>query len=168
MWVKFPANIECLAKNLLYLENDHKINVPKFVILSSDYYWDFINENHLKNKINYEVYRKSFSLLRWEEKWDCAFRIKNLFLNSNISNSTQIKLDKLISQNKINFPIIVRSSSECEDSDKLSFAGIFESVSNCLNLEDINNAIIKVYSSLWSHKLWGHSNWPYKTFDSIL
>ena len=140
------------AKNLLYLENDQKINVPKFVILSSDYYWDFINENHLKNKINYEVYRKSFSLLRWEEKWDCAFRIKNLFLNSNISNSTKIKLDKLISQNKINFPVIVRSSSECEDSDKLSFAGIFESVSNCLNIEDIKNAIIKVYSSLWSDK----------------
>ena len=99
-----------------------------------------------------ELGRKDFADMRWEEIWDAALRIRNLFLTNPVPHELS---KRLLDQLKTVFqgkPLVVRSSAPAEDSASTSFAGLHESCVNVHGEESILLAIRKVWASLWSDR----------------
>jgi phosphoenolpyruvate synthase/pyruvate phosphate dikinase len=58
------------------------IDVPPFVAVTTDAYEAFLDTAGLRARILFELERKDFADMRWEEMWDAALRIRNLFLTT--------------------------------------------------------------------------------------
>ena len=56
--------------------------IPNTLILTVDVYNTFVSAVGLRERILLELNRKKFKDMRWEEIWDCATRIRNLFLKT--------------------------------------------------------------------------------------
>ncbi|OPL09724.1 MAG: hypothetical protein AVO34_13215 [Firmicutes bacterium ML8_F2] len=56
--------------------------VPDGFALSTECYLNFISANKLQDAIDFELYRKPFQNMRWEEIWDAAFRIRSSFVRA--------------------------------------------------------------------------------------
>ena len=54
--------------------------IPKTVCITSDAYQEYVLQTGLRERIMLELHRKDFKEMRWEEIWDCATRIRNMFL----------------------------------------------------------------------------------------
>ena len=54
--------------------------VPLSLCISTEAYSAFVAEHGLAERIQLEFNRKNFDDMRWEEIWDMALRIRNLFL----------------------------------------------------------------------------------------
>ena len=54
--------------------------IPRTVCITSDMYQEFVIRTGLRERILLELHRKDFKAMRWEEIWDCATRIRNMFL----------------------------------------------------------------------------------------
>jgi phosphoenolpyruvate synthase/pyruvate phosphate dikinase len=54
--------------------------IPRTVCITSDVYQEFVLKTGLRERILLELHRKDFKSMRWEEIWDCATRIRNMFL----------------------------------------------------------------------------------------
>ena len=132
----------------LLVKNGFKI--PRTVCLTSDTYQEYVLRTGLRERILLELHRKDFKEMRWEEIWDCATRIRNLFL----TKPMPVDLEQEI-RNGISIPfrgktVAVRSSAPDEDDAKSSFAGLHESFINVAGEESILKHIRLVWSSLWS------------------
>jgi phosphoenolpyruvate synthase/pyruvate phosphate dikinase len=55
--------------------------IPRTVCITSDLYHEFVLRTGLRERILLELHRKDFKEMRWEEIWDCATRIRNMFLS---------------------------------------------------------------------------------------
>jgi phosphohistidine swiveling domain-containing protein len=125
--------------------------VPGGFALSTECYLTFINANKLQDAIDFELYRKSFQSMRWEEIWDAAFRIRSSF----VKGIVPAEIEKEILRTAANWPggtkFAVRSSAPAEDSGDLSFAGIHESYVNVSAAEMIDKVKL-VWASLWSDR----------------
>jgi len=124
--------------------------IPKTVCLTSDIYQEYVLRTGLRERVLLELHRKDFKEMRWEEIWDCAARIRNLFL----TKPMPVDLEEEI-RNGISIPfrgktVAVRSSAPDEDDAKSSFAGLHESFINVAGEESILKHIRLVWSSLWS------------------
>ena len=124
--------------------------IPLTVCLTSDAYHEYVRRTGLRERILLELHRKDFKEMRWEEIWDCATRIRNMFL----TKSLPVELEQEI-RNAIRIPfreksVAVRSSAPDEDDTKASFAGLHESFINVCGEESILKHIRLVWSSLWS------------------
>jgi pyruvate,water dikinase len=126
------------------------ISVPSAVCISTEAYEQFVDSARLRGKILMEFHRKSFEQMRWEEMWDAALRIRNLFINSEIPAAIAYNLANVITKTFGNKAVVVRSSAVGEDSGKTSFAGIHESYVNVKGTEEILEHIKLVWASLWS------------------
>jgi pyruvate,water dikinase len=126
------------------------IPVPKTICLSTKAYLDFLSETGLKDRIALEIHRKDFIDMRWEEIWDAALRIRNMFLKSPMPLSMRKEIIESISSSFSGNPLAVRSSAPSEDSDSASFAGLHESYLNLKEHEDVLKHILLVWASLWS------------------
>lgn len=126
------------------------LRLPETRFLSSDAYNAFVNCSGLRERILLELNRKPFRDMRWEEIWDCATRIRNLFLKlpfpSDLKNQLQAEIEECF-QNR---PVAVRSSAPEEDDVRHSFAGLHDSFVNLLGGPSIIEHIRKVWASLWS------------------
>jgi phosphoenolpyruvate synthase/pyruvate phosphate dikinase len=58
--------------------------VPRAVCVTTEAYDRFVQETGLRNRIFMELSRKPLDSMRWEEMWDCALRIRNMFLTAQI------------------------------------------------------------------------------------
>ena len=58
------------------------IAVPPFVAVTTDAYESYLDATGLRVRILLELERKDFTEMRWEELWDQALRIRNLFLTT--------------------------------------------------------------------------------------
>ncbi len=56
--------------------------VPATLVVTAPAYRDFIAANDLEERILLELNRKAFADMRWEEIWDAALRVRNLFLRA--------------------------------------------------------------------------------------
>src|SRR5210317_2267576 len=56
------------------------LRLPATLCISTEAYKQFVSASSIKEKIQLELHRKKFSDMRWEEIWDAALRIRNLFL----------------------------------------------------------------------------------------
>jgi pyruvate,water dikinase len=99
-----------------------------------------------------ELHRKPFEEMRWEEVWDTALRIRNLFLKTPIPQPLHKELHLLIDKTFSGKAVSVRSSAPGEDSADLSFAGLHESYVNVKGTESILDHLRLVWASLWSDR----------------
>ncbi len=138
------AFINTLIYNIEFPQLADQINIttPITVIIGTDEFQQFINKNKLFDKIfdPFVSYRQ----------------LRESFMKANLSGTLLRKLKVFISQ--IDRPIVVRSSSNSEDSINQPFAGVFDTyiVPGCANkklvLENVANAVKMVFASTYSPK----------------
>jgi len=124
--------------------------IPETVCVSSDAYQEYVDRTGLRERIQLELHRKDFKEMRWEEVWDCATRIRNMFLRKPIPDHIAKRLTAAIQSRFKDKAVAVRSSAPEEDTAKASFAGIHESYINISGLTAILEHVRKVWASLWS------------------
>ena len=132
------------------------IQVPRFVGLGIEAYHRFVRENELDRAITSLLDRKPLDGMRWEEIWDLALTLRNLFVRIRPSPF----LESLTAEIAALFPpqaqLAVRSSAPGEDAGATSFAGLHESHVGLPGgpdgAEAVGDALVRVWSSLWSDR----------------
>ena len=126
------------------------IRVPHGLCVTAQAYNDFLDSTSLRDRILMELSRKSFADMRWEEMWDAALRIRNMFLTSalppDMEQALGSELDKAFGASRT----AVRSSAPGEDGGRTSFAGLHESLVNVSGRAELVSSIRKVWASLFS------------------
>jgi pyruvate,water dikinase len=129
---------------------ENGFRIPETLCLATDMYNEFVDKAGLRERILLELYRKDFRDMRWEEIWDCATRIRNMFLKTPLPPEIERGLRQEISDRFKDRPAVVRSSAPEEDDTQASFAGLHESYLNIIGADSIIEHIRKVWASLWS------------------
>lgn len=124
--------------------------VPRALVVVADAYRAYLQATGLQAAILLELGRKDFSDMRWEELWDTALRIRNLFLTHDLPPDLAAQLGPPLQAAFGQRPVAVRSSALGEDSGASSFAGLHESYVNLSGLPDILKHLRLVWASLWS------------------
>jgi len=124
--------------------------IPETVCISSDAYQEYVDRTGLRERIQLELHRKDLKEMRWEEIWDCATRIRNMFLRKQIPGNLAKRLRAVIQSRFQDKSVAVRSSAPEEDTAKASFAGLHESYINISGIDAILEHIRKVWASLWT------------------
>ena len=106
------------------------INVPPALCVTTLAYRRYVELTGLKVRIGMELNLKSFEEMRWEEIWDTALRIRNMFSTTPIPVPLRSALRKPLQDSFSDSATVVRSSAPGEDSAKTSFAGLHESFVN--------------------------------------
>ena len=126
------------------------LNVPDGLAVTILAYRTHVNATGLAERISMELGRKRFEEMRWEEMWDAALRIRNLFLKSAMPAELEAGLREALSDRFEDRAAVVRSSAPGEDAAATSFAGLHESYVNVRGTEALLEAVRKVWASLWS------------------
>jgi pyruvate,water dikinase len=124
--------------------------VPETLCITSDLYSEYVTRTGLRERILLEIHRKDFKEMRWEEIWDCATRIRNMFLKVPMPAEIDTRIRAEIESRFSDKSTVVRSSAPEEDSATSSFAGLHESYLNVRGTAQIIEHIRKVWASLWS------------------
>ena len=132
----------------LLVKNGFKI--PRTVCITSDVYQEYVLRIGLRERILLELHRKEFKQMRWEEIWDCATRIRNMFLTKSIPETLAREIHSGIGDRFRDRTVAVRSSAPEEDDAQSSFAGLHDSFINVAGAESILKHIRLVWASLWS------------------
>jgi phosphohistidine swiveling domain-containing protein len=128
------------------------MKVPKALCISTEAYQEYVSSTGLRDQMHLELFRKTFKEMRWEEIWDTALRIRNMFLRSPLPDALQKALRDPLAIQFSDRPVSVRSSAPGEDSSKTSFAGLHESFVNIHGVDSILERIRLVWASLWSDR----------------
>jgi pyruvate,water dikinase len=126
------------------------MNIPEGLCVKAEAYHQFVTCAGLSERILLEINRKNFKEMRWEEMWDAALRIRNMFLQTPIPPEIAEELQSPIAENFWDKAVVVRSSAPGEDSSQASFAGLHESYLNIRGTEAILEHVRLVWASLWS------------------
>lgn len=124
------------------------MNIPEALCVTTDAYQRFIASAGLRERILLEINRKPFKETRWEELWDAALRIRNMFLQTPIPSEILEVLWPSIEERLEDKAVVVRSSAPGEDSSKASFAGLHESYLNIRGMKTILEHLRLVWASL--------------------
>jgi pyruvate,water dikinase len=125
-------------------------NIPDTFLLTVEAYNTFVNTAGLRERILLELNRKKFKDMRWEEIWDCATRIRNIFLKRQFPEPLKSYLIMEIESRFNGKTLAIRSSATDEDASGSSFAGLHESFVNVSGITSILDHIRLVWASLWS------------------
>jgi pyruvate,water dikinase len=125
-------------------------NIPDTLCVTSDLYNEYVTRSGLRERILLELHRKDFKEMRWEEIWDCATRIRNMFLRIPIPSEIEASFREAIESQFRGKSVVVRSSAPDEDTATSSFAGLHESYLNIQGTDAILEHVRKVWASLWS------------------
>ena len=126
--------------------------VPDGVCLTVGAYGRYVRETGLRERIMMELNRKPLSQMRWEEIWDAAFRIRNLFTRTPLPAGQYRVLKAALEDLPFASPFMVRSSAPGEDSGQTSFAGLHDSFTARGGADEIIDKIRLVWASLWSDR----------------
>ena len=126
------------------------IAVPPFVAVATDAYAAYLEATGLRARIGFELERKDVADMRWEEMWDAALRIRNLFLTTPLPAEVRAALAEPLAARFAGTPTVVRSSAPGEDSAAASFAGLHESYVNVRGVDALLEHVKLVWASLWS------------------
>lgn len=126
------------------------IKVPEGICLTKDVYRNFIVQTGIREQILTELSRKNFREMRWEEIWDASLRIRNIFAKTVMPENLKKPIESAIRKYLPDIPLVIRSSSNFEDSPGSSFAGIHESFINIKGIDKILHYTKLVWASLWS------------------
>jgi len=128
------------------------MKVPEALCLRVEAYHRYLETTGLGARILMEFNRKDFAEVRWEEMWDAALRIRNLFTNTPMPSDLRTSLQSVFESNLPGESVVVRSSAPGEDSLHTSFAGLHESYVNVQGVDSILEHIRLVWASLWSDR----------------
>jgi len=123
---------------------------PPWVCVTTRAYDTYLDVTGLRERIALEVHRKAFEAMRWEELWDCATRIRNLFLQTPLPEGLSDDLEPAIETHIGQRAAVVRSSAIDEDTGQASFAGLHDSYVNIRGVAAILRHVRLVWASLWS------------------
>ncbi len=126
--------------------------IPVSLVISTSAYRRYLVETGLDAQILMELGRKDFQQMRWEELWDAALRIRNLFLTTPLPATLKDQLTDALATSFADRPLVIRSSAPGEDSSQSSFAGLHDSFVNICGRNEQLLAIRKVWASLWSDR----------------
>ncbi|MGD2125990.1 MAG: PEP/pyruvate-binding domain-containing protein [Desulfobacteraceae bacterium] len=126
------------------------LNVPRAVCITTDAYDQYVDSTGLRERLLLELHRKKFEEMRWEEIWDAALRIRNMFLTTPMPPKLHGSLKESLESIFAHQSVVVRSSAPGEDSAKTSFAGLHESYVHIRGADRILEYVQKVWASLWS------------------
>jgi pyruvate,water dikinase len=126
------------------------LTVPQTLCVPTGVYRHYLAATGLEDRIQTELNRKAFDQMRWEEIWDVALRIRNMFLTTPLSADAETALSAAVTQAFGNRPVAVRSSAPGEDNAQASFAGLHDSYLNVRGAAEILTHIRLVWASLWS------------------
>ncbi len=124
--------------------------VPRACCLPITAYQAYVDATGLRERILMELHRKDFQDMRWEEIWDAALRIRNMFLQTPLPADMATALSQELDRFFGGSPVVVRSSAPGEDAAQSSFAGLHESFVNVQGAEAMVEHIRLVWASLWS------------------
>lgn len=124
--------------------------IPETLCITSDLYREYVARTGLRERILLELHRKDFTEMRWEEIWDCATRIRNMFLRQSMPDEIDRGVRTEIESRFEGKSTVVRSSAPEEDTASASFAGLHESYLNIRGTDAILEHVRKVWASLWS------------------
>ncbi|MDY6837019.1 MAG: PEP/pyruvate-binding domain-containing protein [Thermodesulfobacteriota bacterium] len=126
--------------------------VPEALCVTTQAYHQYLSSGGLRDRIGMELNRKPFQEMRWEELWDAALRVQNLFLQTPFSKELYEAICMPIAEIFGDKAVVVRSSALGEDTAQSSFAGLHESYVNVRGTEAILDHIRLVWASLWSDR----------------
>ena len=126
------------------------LSIPRAICISTDAYQAFTHSTGLRERIALEMSRKRFEDMRWEEVWDSALRIRNMFANTSLPPDLANPIREAVALRFSDNRVVVRSSAPAEDSAQASFAGLHESYVNVEGVDAIIEHVKKVWASLWS------------------
>jgi pyruvate,water dikinase len=126
------------------------LTVPQTLCVPTGVYRHYIAVTGLEERILTELNRKAFDQMRWEEIWDVALRIRNMFITTALPAEAEAALSTAVTQAFGHRPVAVRSSAPGEDNAQASFAGLHDSYLNVRGAAEILNHIRLVWASLWS------------------
>ncbi len=112
----------------------------------------FVAESGLSERIALEFARRPLDDMRDEELWDASTRIRSAFRTAPWPPAFREELTRRIAAVASLGPLVVRSSSPQEDSDKRSFAGLHDSLIGVEGTEAALTAVATVWSSLYSER----------------
>jgi rifampicin phosphotransferase len=124
--------------------------VPDTMCVPAGVYGHFMEATGLEERVLTELNRKPFKEMRWEEIWDCALRVRNMFLTTALPVDAVEALGVAVSDAFGEHPVAVRSSAPGEDGTEASFAGLHESYLNVRGPAEVISHIRMVWASLWS------------------
>ncbi len=124
--------------------------VPRGYCITTAAYSRFLENNGLERVIEVELGRKPLEDMRWEELWDAALRIRNVFLNADIPSRLETEILSVHAAFGTEARLAVRSSAPGEDAPGASFAGLHESVIDVRGGAALLDAVRLVWASLWS------------------
>ena len=156
-WILSPLEVSPDHRNrvgpkayALSLMSREGFNIPDTLFLTVDAYNEFVNTAGFRERILLELNRKKFNDMRWEEIWDCATRIRHMFLKKKIPEPLKSYLTEKIQSHFSGKTLAIRSSAPDEDASGSSFAGLHESFVNVRGTSLILDHIRLVWTSLWS------------------
>ncbi len=126
------------------------LQVPQGLCVTIRAYNHFLDQTGLRDRIQMELSRKAFADMRWEEMWDAALRIRNMFLTAALPGDLDEELMAELGRAFSGRRTVVRSSAPGEDGAQSSFAGLHESYVNVSGQSDLLTAVRKVWASLFS------------------
>ena len=127
-------------------------SVPAGVAIGAEAYQQFAETTGVNSSIQLLLHRKKFEDMRWEEIWDLALRVRNLFVRTSLPDDLKSELEAALAADLSNAPVVVRSAGLSEDSQAASFAGLHDSFINVRGTEEILDKTILVWASLWSDR----------------
>ncbi|MDX2445590.1 MAG: PEP/pyruvate-binding domain-containing protein, partial [Desulfobacterales bacterium] len=89
--------------------------IPHTIFITSYAYHEYVMKSGLRERILMELHRKEFKEMRWEEIWDCATRIRNLFLTRPLPADLSKQIRKHIDERFQGRAVAIRSSAPEED-----------------------------------------------------
>lgn len=130
----------------------HNLKIPRSLVIGCDLYRRFIKESGISARLTMELGRKDMAVMRWEELWDTALRLRNLFLLTPLSAALEEEISSALADCFADLPLVIRSSAPEEDTRGTSFAGLHDSFVNVRGRKQQLLAIRKVWASLWSDR----------------
>jgi pyruvate,water dikinase len=124
--------------------------VPSTLCLTTAAYDSYVDATGLRERIQLELHRRDLDRMRWEELWDAALRIRNMFLRTPLLRGTAAELLAAVEDHLGLTGLVLRSSAPGEDAPGSSFAGLHESFVNVSGKDEILDHLRLVWASLWS------------------
>lgn len=120
-------------------------NVPEGVILDSEEYGKFLDENEIRQPLEEQLNK-----LQKGNVLEISSNIQKLFEGKKLPESTYRQLEKALDETEY---YAVRSSGSKEDLQEFSFAGQYETYLNVQGIAEIEKAVIACYQSMFSEVL---------------
>lgn len=128
------------------------VKIPKGFAVTTEAYKSFLQENELGNKMYSAL--ENLNVDNVEDLKNVSTNIQTLILNSKFSELFKDEIAKAYQQLNLTNEqsVAVRSSATAEDLESASFAGQQETYLNILGLDEVLQAVKKVYASLFTKR----------------